>query len=118
MNRAIVLCLMGDTRDDSRSASRTSVLSGRGGTQDVQDRRSTHRPPPADSTITCRTPSPRFRQSRYWDAGQTFTSPFNLTGHPVVVLPLARSAEGLPIGVQLVGRWWGEVDLLAVARRI
>jgi amidase len=31
------------------------------------------------------------------------------------VLPLARSAEGLPIGVQLVGRRWGDMELLASA---
>ena len=31
------------------------------------------------------------------------------------VLPMARSPEGLPLGLQLVGRPWGEADLLAVA---
>jgi amidase len=50
--------------------------------------------------------------------GTGYTSPFNLTGNPVVVLPLTRSNEGLPIGLQLVGRRWGEMKLLAVAERI
>jgi amidase len=47
-----------------------------------------------------------------------YTSPFNLTGHPAVVLPLGRSAQGLPIGLQLVGRRWGEMQLLALAARL
>lgn len=51
-------------------------------------------------------------------AGLVYLAPFNLTGHPVVVLPVAHSHEGLPIGVQVVGRRWAEMPLLAVAKRI
>lgn len=47
-----------------------------------------------------------------------YTAVFNLTGNPVVVLPLARSKEGLPIGVQVVGRRWGDMELLAVAEQL
>ena len=47
-----------------------------------------------------------------------YTSPFDLTGHPAVVLPLAHSAEGLPIGLQVVGRRWSEMQLLAIAARL
>ena len=54
----------------------------------------------------------------YQVAGTAYCSPFNLTGHPSVVLPLARSSEGLPIGVQLVGRRWDEPRLLAIASRL
>jgi amidase len=54
----------------------------------------------------------------YFLAGTSYTSPFNLTGNPVVVLPLARSKEGLPIGVQVVGRRWSEPDLLMISRRL
>jgi amidase len=54
----------------------------------------------------------------YFIAGTAYTCPFNLTGHPAVVLPLARSREGLPIGVQLVGRRWGEPALLAAAQKV
>jgi len=46
------------------------------------------------------------------------TGLFSLTGHPVVVLPLARPEGSLPIGVQVVGRLWGEMDLLAVAQAL
>ena len=55
------------------------------------------------------------QQVPYFVAGLAYTCPFNLTGHPVVVLPLTLSRDGLPIGVQVVGRRWGEMELLAVA---
>jgi amidase len=58
------------------------------------------------------------QQVPYLMAGTAYTCPFNLTGHPAVVLPLARSAEGLPIGLQVVGRRWGEMQLLAIAARL
>jgi amidase len=51
-------------------------------------------------------------------AGIGYTSPFNLTGHPVVVVPAGTSDEGLPIGVQLVGRSGGELALLDVAEQV
>jgi Asp-tRNA(Asn)/Glu-tRNA(Gln) amidotransferase A subunit family amidase len=43
------------------------------------------------------------------------TIPFNLTGSPALSLPFASSAEGLPIGVQLVGRRFGEEALFRIA---
>jgi amidase len=43
---------------------------------------------------------------------------FNFTGHPVVVIPIGFSRDGLPIGVQIVGRRWGELALLDAARQI
>ncbi|MGZ5971252.1 MAG: amidase, partial [Polyangiales bacterium] len=43
--------------------------------------------------------------------------PFSFTGHPAVVVP-AAIANGLPIGVQLVGRRWGDERLLAVAAAV
>jgi amidase len=58
------------------------------------------------------------RKVPYFLAGTAYTCVFNLTGNPVVVLPLARSREGLPIGVQVVGRRWSEPALLALARKI
>jgi amidase len=54
----------------------------------------------------------------YFIAGTAYTCPFNLTGHPSVVLPLTRSKEGLPIGVQLVGKRWSEPELLALAQKV
>jgi amidase len=51
-------------------------------------------------------------------ATSMYTGIFNLTGNPVVVLPLSRTQEGLPIGVQVVGNRWKDMDLLAVAQTL
>jgi amidase len=45
-------------------------------------------------------------------------APFNFTGHPVVVVPIGHDEDGLPIGMQIVGRRWGEERLLAIAALI
>jgi amidase len=51
-------------------------------------------------------------------ATSMYTGIFNLTGNPVVVLPLSQTREGLPIGLQVVGRRWNDMDLLAVAQAL
>jgi len=43
---------------------------------------------------------------------------FNLLGNPAAVVPVSRSPEGLPIGVQIVGRPWEEELVLAIALKI
>lgn len=43
---------------------------------------------------------------------------FNMTGHPVVTMPIGLSPEGLPIGVQVIGRRWREMALLDTARQM
>jgi aspartyl-tRNA(Asn)/glutamyl-tRNA(Gln) amidotransferase subunit A len=47
-----------------------------------------------------------------------YTWPFNLTGHPAVSLPCGWSSDGLPIGVQLVGPWYADRRVLALAARL
>lgn len=42
------------------------------------------------------------------------TAPFNVSGHPAISLPLAE-ADGLPVGVMLVGRLFSEPLLLQTA---
>lgn len=47
-----------------------------------------------------------------------FTSFANVTGLPAITLPVAQTAEGLPMGVQLVGRPGGEHVLLAIGAQL
>jgi aspartyl-tRNA(Asn)/glutamyl-tRNA(Gln) amidotransferase subunit A len=44
-----------------------------------------------------------------------WTMPFNMTGHPAVSLPCGFGSDGLPIGIQLVGQFRGDVALLRAA---
>lgn len=44
-----------------------------------------------------------------------FLRPFNLSGHPAVVLPSRHPSSGLPIGLQLVGRKGDDARLCAIA---
>lgn len=74
------------------------------------------------------TAMPAFRHDeRRWDVGgasvgyleaMRFTQWFNVLGLPVAVVPVGRSPEGLPIGVQVVGRPFEEARVLAIAARI
>jgi amidase len=45
------------------------------------------------------------------------TAAFNLTGHPALSLPAGRH-DGMPVGLQLIGRRGGEAHLLACAALI
>jgi Asp-tRNA(Asn)/Glu-tRNA(Gln) amidotransferase A subunit family amidase len=51
---------------------------------------------------------------QYLDAW-SYTEWFNLLGTPAVVVPVGKSQEGLPIGVQIVARPWEEEIVLSVA---
>jgi aspartyl-tRNA(Asn)/glutamyl-tRNA(Gln) amidotransferase subunit A len=44
-----------------------------------------------------------------------FTSLFNITGNPAVTVPCGRSAEGLPIGLQIIGRPFEDGAILRLA---
>ncbi|EEE46838.1 Asp-tRNA(Asn)/Glu-tRNA(Gln) amidotransferase GatCAB subunit A [Roseibium alexandrii] len=47
-----------------------------------------------------------------------FTTFFNMTGHPALTMPCGLHSEGLPIGLQLVGRYFDEKSLFRVAHVI
>lgn len=58
------------------------------------------------------------RPERYLDELWTwiaFEYPFNATGQPAITIPAGFNRDGLPIGLQIVGRPNGEFDLLALA---
>ena len=44
-----------------------------------------------------------------------FTAPFNLAGLPALSLPCGFTKDGLPIGLQIVSRAWGEFKVLNIA---
>ncbi len=43
------------------------------------------------------------------------TCPLNLTGHPALTVPAGRGADGMPVGVQLVGRHFDEATVYRAA---
>jgi len=74
----------------------------------------------------CGVPAFKHRERR-WSAGAKTiglfeammpVTPWNLLGIPAVVVPFGLSGQGLPIGVQLVGRPWEEELILEVAARL
>ena len=50
---------------------------------------------------------------QYWNGA--FTLPINAVGHPAATAPAGFSADGLPIGLHIVGRWGGEETVLAAS---
>ncbi|MBM3650640.1 MAG: amidase [Alphaproteobacteria bacterium] len=54
----------------------------------------------------------------YFFAGTSYNFLANLTGQPSIVLPCGFGRGGLPIGLQLVGKRWGEARLLGVAKAL
>lgn len=48
----------------------------------------------------------------------SFTRPFSFLGLPVVTLPVAVSANGLPIAIQIIARPWREDHAASVARHL
>jgi amidase len=53
----------------------------------------------------------------YADYVWPFVACFNASGHPVLTVPLGLGKEGLPLGVQIVGPYWSEPELIAFAKQ-
>ena len=43
------------------------------------------------------------------------TAPFDMTGHPAISIPCGKTAEGLPVGLMLVGRPFDDATVLRAA---
>jgi amidase len=54
----------------------------------------------------------------YMLANGVYTMTFNFTGNPVVVIPAGLAKNGLPIGVQIVGRRWQDFHILAISEKL
>ncbi len=54
------------------------------------------------------------RETTYlgWTA---FTYPFNVTGQPAITVPCGDAPDGLPVGLQIVGRWRDDATVLRAA---
>jgi aspartyl-tRNA(Asn)/glutamyl-tRNA(Gln) amidotransferase subunit A len=77
-----------------------------------------------DAILTPATPTPAFAIGERSDdpiamyLNDVFTVPVNLAGLPGISVPAGLSADGLPLGLQLIGRAFDEATLLRVARQI
>jgi Asp-tRNA(Asn)/Glu-tRNA(Gln) amidotransferase A subunit family amidase len=45
-----------------------------------------------------------------------YVAGFNASGHPAINIPLGLDEDGLPVGMQIVGKYWSEPCLLDVAK--
>ena len=54
----------------------------------------------------------------YVDYAFPFVACFNASGHPALNLTLGLGTEGLPLGVQIVGPYWSEPELIAFAKNV
>ncbi len=73
-----------------------------------------------DAILTPATPSAAFALGENFDPIQmylndVFTVTVNLAGLPGIAVPVGLDQQGLPLGLQLIGRPWEEADLLNVA---
>lgn len=57
-------------------------------------------------------------KTAYSLAAGAWATLFNLTEGPAAVLPAGLSPDGLPVGVQVVGRRWRDAELVSVAGQI
>lgn len=77
-----------------------------------------------DVIISPTTPTPAFKfGEKTHDPLQMYlediyTVPANLAGIPALSLPCGTTSSGLPIGIQLMGRWFEEETLFAVGKEI
>ena len=64
------------------------------------------------------TPEDPLRPLRGTAPYMAWTAPFNITGQPAISLPLARTTQGLPLGVQFIAALGREDQLFALAGQL
>jgi amidase len=74
-------------------------------------------PVPIGTIMGMKQPDPLSALSRS-ERFTPYTALWNTTGEPAISLPLFHSADGLPLGVQLVGLPAGEAVLLTLAAQL
>lgn len=57
------------------------------------------------------------KEQSYWLL-PAYGAAFNYSGHPALSMPCGQDSDGLPIGLQLVGKRWSESRLLGIAAAI
>ena len=55
---------------------------------------------------------------KYIDYLYPYNACFNASGHPAISIPLGLGKEGLPVGVQVLGPYWSEPNLLHFAKLV
>jgi Asp-tRNA(Asn)/Glu-tRNA(Gln) amidotransferase A subunit family amidase len=55
---------------------------------------------------------------QFFDDWCTFCIPANLTGQPAASVPIGADEDGLPIGLQIIGRRWEDLTVLAAAAAV
>lgn len=74
-------------------------------------------PPPPSGTRGPREPDPQ----KCWAnvlSDLVFCQPFNASGQPAITVPIYRTAEDIPVGVQFVARLGDEATLLRIAGQL
>lgn len=76
-----------------------------------------------DFVLSPTTPNAAFKHGEISDTVQMylediFTVLANLTGHPAISLPLGKKSDGLPFGIQLLGRRFDDTNLLTFSKEL
>ena len=77
-----------------------------------------------DALLTPTAPSGPFRAGDNMDdpvamyLNDVFTVPVNLAGLPALSVPAALDADGLPLGLQVIGRPWDETTVFRVGKAL
>lgn len=62
--------------------------------------------------------APKFNPTPHFRSWPVQTYAFNVTGHPAISVPVGLAQNGLPMAVQVVGKYFDEAGILQVARAI